>query len=350
MDRISASSAIRPVNYANAQPPSDRESESVSRPLDTYVQAWHVPPFGYQTRHDGSYERLSAHLLGAILWLDRTAPMTEEKKEWATKELQQYLERVYIREDLQEETAQELAKELVRNCGQGAGHDEPSAATIDFARDALREIREQNKIKVDVDDVLHGMANDHTLQGFAAMKKEAVSDQLYQNHLMAWVKLGPGDEANARAKVARKLLQMSLSGIAIQLVASDLGLTSLPDLPEGLELLNVGNNKLTELPVFPDNMRVVLVHNNAIERLPWKVPKCIDYCYVENNRLTEIPYQVWEMDSRSKFCCAGNKLSEETVDRWKNLISNKGPNFYNGAEIIFKSEPPDLRSWDDWYF
>lgn len=371
MDRISASSAIRPVNYANAQPPSDRESESANGPSGTYVQAWHVPPFQCATRHDGSYQRLLAHLLGAMLWLDRAPPMTKDEKEWTINELQRYLKDVYGREEVPAETAQELANEIVRNCGQGGGSDEPSAAMVAFARDVVGEIREQSKIKVDVDYVLHGMARD-TPRGFTAMTNEAVSDLLYQNHVMAWAKLGPGDEANGRAIVARQLLQTPSSDLCEELTASNLGLTSLPDLPKSLCYMNVGRNKLKELPVFPEEISVVLVYDNVLTKLPF-VPRDMRYLHAENNLLTEIPYELRDTGDKCVFYCAGNPLSEEMVNYWKNLISNtpkygpdfrklysltntftdtvgKKPGVYTGSQISFGSEPPDLRPWDEWDF
>ena len=65
-------------------------------------------------------------------------------------------------------------------------------------------------------------------------------------------------------------------------------LTELPKLPEGLVILNCYSNKLTELTKLPESLISLFCYENKLTELP-KLPESLKYLYCENNNL---PYKV----------------------------------------------------------
>ncbi len=59
-------------------------------------------------------------------------------------------------------------------------------------------------------------------------------------------------------------------------------LTSLPELPEGLEILRASNCGLTSLPALPKSLRYLYLQNNYLQELPMLPPQ-LEILYIFNN-------------------------------------------------------------------
>jgi len=68
---------------------------------------------------------------------------------------------------------------------------------------------------------------------------------------------------------------------------SNKGLTSLPELPDGLKKLKCSGNKLTSLPNLPDTLELLYCYNNQLTSLP-ELPDTLEVLYCNNNQL---PYK-----------------------------------------------------------
>lgn len=64
-------------------------------------------------------------------------------------------------------------------------------------------------------------------------------------------------------------------------------LTTLPQLPDTLEVLRASNCGLTSLPSLPKSLRYLYVHNNYLKELP-ELPPHLEILYVFNNCLTKV--------------------------------------------------------------
>ena len=64
-------------------------------------------------------------------------------------------------------------------------------------------------------------------------------------------------------------------------------LTSLPELPESLEILYCHNNELTYLPALPESLEILYCNNNNLSELP-ALPDSLKVLYCFNNNL---PYK-----------------------------------------------------------
>ena len=65
-------------------------------------------------------------------------------------------------------------------------------------------------------------------------------------------------------------------------------LTELPKLPESLISLNCDNNQLTKLPRLPDSLTDLYCINNQLTKLP-RLPDSLTDLYCDNNN---IPYEI----------------------------------------------------------
>jgi len=69
---------------------------------------------------------------------------------------------------------------------------------------------------------------------------------------------------------------------------SDNRLTSLPALPQNLQVLYCRNNQLTSLPTLPQNLTSLYCRNNQLTSLP-TLPENLQVLYCYNNQLTYLP-------------------------------------------------------------
>ena len=69
---------------------------------------------------------------------------------------------------------------------------------------------------------------------------------------------------------------------------SDNQLTSLPELPNSLQVLFCSMNQLTSLPELPNSLQYLYCHNNQLTELP-NLPNSLQYLDCENNKLTSLP-------------------------------------------------------------
>lgn len=70
-------------------------------------------------------------------------------------------------------------------------------------------------------------------------------------------------------------------------VSENPNLTSLPPLPETLEILRASNCSLTSLPALPESLRYLYVNNNYLRELPMLPPK-LEILYIFNNCIQDL--------------------------------------------------------------
>ena len=92
-----------------------------------------------------------------------------------------------------------------------------------------------------------------------------------------------------------------------KLTLKQLGLTTLPKIPEGVYELNIEKNKLTTIEdgVLPSSLRELYCNDNELVSLP-SLPPNLYNLNCSRNRLTqlpEIPPKMW------KLCCYTNQLT-----------------------------------------
>jgi len=88
------------------------------------------------------------------------------------------------------------------------------------------------------------------------------------------------------------------------LYCSDNELTALPPLPPTLKTLFCNCNNLTSLPTLPDTLTTMICYNNQLTILP-KLPDKIWQIYCKKNRLTALPTLP---DTLTHLSCYSNKL------------------------------------------
>ncbi|HBA9710952.1 TPA: E3 ubiquitin--protein ligase, partial [Escherichia coli] len=135
-------------------------------------------------------------------------------------------------------------------------------------------------------------------------KAESIYEQ-YISEWAEWAKLNTSGEnreiALARLKLCIQnnecLLDLSELGLSslpilpnniIALNIRDNALVSLPELPNVLTDLDVSSNNLTSLPELPPTLEVLNVGYNQLEHLP-QLPNSLKYLFAENNRLNTLP-------------------------------------------------------------
>lgn len=66
-------------------------------------------------------------------------------------------------------------------------------------------------------------------------------------------------------------------------------LTSLPELPEGLEVLRANNCGLTSCPKLPNSLKYLYIHNNFLSELP-ELPSGLEILYIFNNCISDLSH------------------------------------------------------------
>lgn len=131
---------------------------------------------------------------------------------------------------------------------------------------------------------------EHTEGASGTLRAEhaaTTAPQDYEAVWSAWEKAAPAGDPPHRAVAVRKMLECLHNG-RTNLYLDNLDLTSLPDLPDGLQKLSVVNNKLTSLPPLPSGLQIMYVRNNQLTSLP-ALPSGLQRMYVRNNQLTSLP-------------------------------------------------------------
>ena len=72
-----------------------------------------------------------------------------------------------------------------------------------------------------------------------------------------------------------------------KLICSNNQLTSLPTLPQKLEIFNCFDNQLTSLPTLPQNLKILYCSNNQLISLP-TLPQNLKVFDCNNNPISEI--------------------------------------------------------------
>ena len=91
----------------------------------------------------------------------------------------------------------------------------------------------------------------------------------------------------------------------------NLGLTSLPPLPERLTCLNCRNNKLPSLPPLPEGLTKLFCSDNQLTSLP-ALPEGLTYLYCTVNVLTSLPPLP---ESLTALQCSGNHIFYPPKDK-----------------------------------
>ena len=107
----------------------------------------------------------------------------------------------------------------------------------------------------------------------------------------AWAKVNaPGEyRAEALSRVKAYIYNRACNrASALELELANLMLTSLPELPAGLEKLDVSGNQLCSLPVLPTGLEELYVRRNLLDSLP-VLPAGLKKLDVSRNRLCSLP-------------------------------------------------------------
>lgn len=107
----------------------------------------------------------------------------------------------------------------------------------------------------------------------------------------AWAKVNaPGEyRAEALSRVKAYIYNRACNrASALELELANLMLTSLPELPAGLEKLDVSGNQLCSLPVLPTGLKHLYVCKNQLCSLP-VLPASLEKLDVSRNRLCSLP-------------------------------------------------------------
>ncbi|HHN8624693.1 TPA: leucine-rich repeat domain-containing protein, partial [Escherichia fergusonii] len=107
-----------------------------------------------------------------------------------------------------------------------------------------------------------------------------------------------------RAEALRRVTECVAQG-ETKLNLDNLGLSSLPELPDSLTVLFARNNQLTTLPELPDSLTVLFASNNQLTTLQ-ELPDSLKHLDVSNNQLTTLPELP---DSLTKLDVSNNKLT-----------------------------------------
>ncbi|HCO6908911.1 TPA: hypothetical protein OBS52_004004 [Escherichia coli] len=103
----------------------------------------------------------------------------------------------------------------------------------------------------------------------------------------AWAKVNAPGENRAEA-LSRVKAYICNRASALELELANLMLTSLPELPAGLEKLDVSGNQLCSLPVLPTGLEELYVRRNLLDSLP-VLPDGLKKLDVSRNRLCSLP-------------------------------------------------------------
>ncbi|EHL0351214.1 hypothetical protein DT313_001628 [Escherichia coli] len=124
----------------------------------------------------------------------------------------------------------------------------------------------------------------------------------------AWAKVNaPGEyRAEALSRVKAYIYNRACnSASALELELANLMLTSLPELPAGLEKLDVSGNQLCSLPVLPTGLEELYVRRNLLDSLP-VLPAGLKHLYLCKNHLCSLPVLPASLEkldvSRNRLC------------------------------------------------
>ncbi|EMX1426785.1 hypothetical protein AAGH31_004428 [Escherichia coli] len=124
----------------------------------------------------------------------------------------------------------------------------------------------------------------------------------------AWAKVNaPGEyRAEALSRVKAYIYNRACNrASALELELANLMLTSLPELPAGLEKLDVSGNQLCSLPVLPTGLEELDVRRNWLDSLP-VLPAGLKHLYVCKNQLCSLPVLPASLEkldvSRNQLC------------------------------------------------
>ena len=124
----------------------------------------------------------------------------------------------------------------------------------------------------------------------------------------AWAKVNaPGENrAEALSRVKAYIYNRACNrASALELELANLMLTSLPELPAGLEKLDVSGNQLCSLPVLPTGLEELYVRRNLLDSLP-VLPDGLKKLDVSRNRLCSLPVLPASLEkldvSRNRLC------------------------------------------------
>jgi hypothetical protein len=117
--------------------------------------------------------------------------------------------------------------------------------------------------------------------------QEAVRARDYERQLVEWESAAPEAEVDGRRQAAERIRQ-HIESKQTYLNLSCLGLTSLPELPQGLTELDAGSNQLTSLPELPQALTHLSVYGNRLTSLP-ELPQCLKMLSAHSNQLTSLP-------------------------------------------------------------
>ena len=93
----------------------------------------------------------------------------------------------------------------------------------------------------------------------------------------------------AKRKVDVWISVTNTHGHHLMLDLRNLGLTSLPDLPDNIQRLDYSFNKLTSLPILPKYLRQLFCNNNNLISLPNNLPHNLQLLNCCFNQLTKLP-------------------------------------------------------------
>jgi hypothetical protein len=100
-------------------------------------------------------------------------------------------------------------------------------------------------------------------------------------------------------------------------------LTSLPELPNDLILLDCSHNKLKKLPKLPDSLKILRCGENELETLP-ELPEGLRYINCHSNQLINLPNVHYGL---TDLLCYNNNLTSlpELPDSLKSLWCYNNP-------------------------
>lgn len=132
-------------------------------------------------------------------------------------------------------------------------------------------------------------------------------DEAYETMWSDWEHDAPSGEEKSRREAVQRLRALKESGDGY-LYFYGLDLTSLPPLPDGVTILDVGGNHLSELPDnLPASLEKLTANYNQLTRIPDRLPADLKILEVNYNNLTAMPEKL--PDSLRKLEMSHNKLT-----------------------------------------
>ena len=110
----------------------------------------------------------------------------------------------------------------------------------------------------------------------------------FDARLAQWESAAPPGEEAARRTAVERVQHLVRKWFATSLDLHNLGLKSLPPLPDKLKHLDVNHNRLTTLPVLPSGLTELSAFNNRLTTLP-ALPSKLGSLFVSDNYLTDLP-------------------------------------------------------------